>query len=547
LTISPLKDDSGQVVGASKIMRDVTERRAAERQLSASRESLRLTLASIGDAVITTDVEGRITYLNSVAESTTGWNLQDAVGQSLNTVFRILNEQTRMTVEDPTRRALREGVIVGLANHTLLIRKDATERPIDDSAAPIKDEQGRIAGCVLVFRDISGRRAAEKQIQGLMAELRQADRRKDEFLAMLAHELRGPLAPMCNMLEIIRRTAGQDKLVQQAHATMDRQLMQLVRLVDDLLDVSRITHNRLKLHKERVELSAVVAQAVEMCQATAERSKHELTIDLPREPIYLNGDPARLAQVFGNLLNNACKYTEPGGRIWLTGKRQGSDVLVSVKDTGIGIPRHMLPQIFEVFTQGGRTLERSQGGLGIGLALAKRLVEMHDGVIEAFSQGPGLGSEFVVRLPLLVETQPAQLPPPPDQEPQSPKPRRILVVDDNLDSANSLSRLLEMVGNETFTAHDGLKAVEAAEQFRPEVMLLDIGLPTMNGYDACRRIRSQPWGKKILLIALTGWGQEEDRRQSKEAGFDFHLVKPVKLADLEKLMADAPAESQRQS
>jgi len=319
---------------------------------------------------------------------------------------------------------------------------------------------------------------------------------------------------------------------------MERQLAQLVRLVDDLLDVSRITRNKLELRTQNVELASVLHQAVEACRPLSESLKHEVSVTLPPESIYLHGDPVRLAQIFSNLLHNACKFTDPAGRIWLTAKRQGSDVLVSVRDTGIGISNQMLPRIFELFTQVDRKLESSQGGLGIGLTLTKQLVEMHDGTIEASSDGPGLGSEFVVRLPILIEKPEAAQPPTPLAGLQAMPPRRILVVDDNIDSAESLAMLLNLTGHETRQAYDGLAAVEMAEQFRPDLVLLDIGLPKLNGFDVCRRIREQAWGEEMILVALTGWGQEEDRQKSMDVGFDHHLVKPVDYRVLMELLAE---------
>ena len=393
-------------------------------------------------------------------------------------------------------------------------------------------------------RELLARIGAHLQMARIRREaaeaLREADRRKDEFLAMLSHELRGPLAPLGNMLEVVKRAEGNADLLQQAHATMERQLGQLVRLVDDLLDVSRITRNKMELRKERVELAPVVRQATEACRPLAEGMSHEITVALPAEPVYLHADPARLAQVFQNLINNACKYTEPQGRIALTAERQGGDVVVTVKDTGLGIPPDKLASIFDMFTQVDASRERAQGGLGIGLTLVKRLVEMHDGSVEARSEGPGRGSTFVVRLPLLAEMPAAAGHATPAAKKRAAVARRMLVVDDNVDSAESLTMLLEVSGHETHTAHDGLEAVAAAERFRPEVVLLDIGLPSLNGYDAARRIREQPWGKDMVLIALTGWGQEADRRKSKDAGFDQHMVKPVDLDALMRLLAALP-------
>lgn len=378
----------------------------------------------------------------------------------------------------------------------------------------------------------------------LINRLREADRRKDEFLATLAHELRNPLAPIRTGFQILRMAQGDRALAEQARAVMERQMQQLVRLIDDLLDVSRITRNKLELRKERVELERVVQHAVETSKPLIESAGHELTVRLPPEPMFLNADVIRLAQVLSNLLNNAAKYTEPGGKIWLTAERQGSDAVVSVRDTGVGIPSEMLPKVFEMFTQVDRSLERSQGGLGLGLSIVKHLAEMHGGSVEARSDGYGKGSEFQLRLPLAL----LRLAPPPgdacgDSE-QTGRLCKVLVVDDNRGAAEMLEMMLRIMGHDTRTAHDGVQAVEAAATFLPDIVLLDIGLPKLNGYEVARRIREQPWGKSMTLIALTGWGQEDDKRKSMEAGFDHHLVKPVDPTFLEKLLARAcPAPS----
>ncbi|MGH8607985.1 MAG: ATP-binding response regulator, partial [Gammaproteobacteria bacterium] len=315
---------------------------------------------------------------------------------------------------------------------------------------------------------------------------------------------------------------------------------QMVRLVDDLLDVSRISRGKIELRKGRVELASAVNHAVEATKPLCERMNHELTVTLPPQPMYLNADPTRLAQVVGNLLTNACKFTDKGGRISLTVERERGEALLRVRDTGIGIAADQLPRIFKMFTQLDTSLERTQSGLGIGLTLVRELVEMHGGTVEAQSAGIGQGSEFVVRLPILVET-PEPPPEPTVSEPTPTTARRILVVDDNRDSAESLAMLLELTGNQTHTAYDGLEAVEAAATFKPDVVLLDIGLPKMNGFEAARKIREQPWGTKMLLVALTGWGQDEDRQKSREAGFDGHLVKPVDHGALTKLLAELGA------
>jgi PAS domain S-box-containing protein len=744
-------------------------------EFAAERERLRITLQSIGDAVIATDTSGCVTSMNAVAEELTGWRSREAGGRPLSEVFRIVNERSRRAVVNPVERVLAEGRIVGLANHTVLVAKDGTERPIDDSAAPIRDEDGDLVGVVLVFRDltenrrkeallrrseqelndffenanmglhwvgpdgiiqrvnraelellgyehdeyvgrhiaefhadrpaiddilrrlkagetiqdyparlkckdgsirdvlinssvlwengvfvhtrcftldVTERKRAEERLRTLAAvvegsndfigvcnldmdpifvnaaglrmvgldsmeearrtkvieffwpedrplvereavpvlqrdgrwrgevrfrnfktqrpihtiwnvtairneagepvawatvspnldalkeaeqALREADRRKDEFLAMLAHELRNPLAPVRSSIEIMKRTPDDAATVGKARSTIDRQMSHLERLVDDLLDVSRITRDRLELRPVRAELASIIHQAVETCRPLAEERQHQMTIDLPAEPIYLRADPVRLAQVFSNLLSNACKYTDRRGSISLAARLEGDRVTVAVKDSGVGIAADMLGRVFDMFAQGHGAAERVQGGLGIGLTLVRRLVEMHGGQVEAFSDGPNRGSEFVVRLPVLLD--PSELAPAPPVIERSVAPRRVLIVDDNRDAAESLAMLLDIAGHATHVAHDGLAAIEAAEAFRPQVVLLDIGLPKLSGHDAARRIRQQPWGRDMLLVALTGWGQDDDRRKSMETGFDHHLVKPIDLESLNAVLA----------
>ncbi|HTU90823.1 MAG TPA: ATP-binding protein [Gemmataceae bacterium] len=494
------------------------------------RESLRITLASIGDAVITTDAEGRVTSLNAVAAAMTGWTQEEAAGRSLEEVFRIINEFTRKTVDGPVKKVLAQGRNVGFANHTLLVAKDGTERSINDCAAPIRDAEGKIQGVVLIFRDISEQKRLYQQLQ-------EADRRKDEFLAVLAHELRNPLAPIRNALGIMRLASNNPTALDQVRTIMERQLQQMVRLIDDLLDVSRITRGKLHLRKERVELALALRNAVETARPLIEASDHELTVTLPAEPIYVGADEARLAQILSNLLNNAAKFTERGGHIWLTAAREDNAAVLTVKDSGVGIPADHLPHIFEMFSQVDQSLERSQGGLGIGLTLVKRLTEMHGGAVEARSDGHNKGSEFTVRLPLAGEPPAQPQPTPAACESKAASVQcKVLIVDDNEDAAASMSTILHIMGHEARVAHDGPKAVEEAASYRPDVVLLDIGLPKMSGYEVARHIREQPWGKEMKLVALTGWGQEEDKRRAKAAGFDLHMVKPVELAVLEEVL-----------
>ena len=394
---------------------------------------------------------------------------------------------------------------------------------------PVKNDSGPTLGWVGINLDISRLKQAE-------GTLRETDRRKDDFLATLAHELRNPLAPMRNAIQLFRMKGAEDSALESARDVIDRQIQQMTRLIDDLLDVSRVSRNKLELRKERVTLRQVVASAVESSQPLIEEFGHELVVELPDESLVLDADPTRLEQVLLNLLNNAAKYTEKGGRIELKARREGGNIAISVKDNGIGIPRDKLPMLFQMFSQVEDSISRSQGGLGIGLSLVKRLVEMHGGEIEADSEGLGTGSTFLVRLPSNVEA--VETPAVSTVASSSPTSKlSILVVDDNQDAANTLTLLLKMMGNETRTVYDGEAAVQEADEFHPDVVLLDIGLPKMNGYDAARHIRNQSWSTKVVLIAVTGWGQEDDKRQAREAGFDEHFVKPVNPRMLMSILA----------
>ncbi len=751
-------------------------------------EWCRVILASIGDAVITADTEGRVTYLSPVAESLTGWTLAEAASQPLEDVFRIVNEESRKPIEGPTFRSLRDGAIMGLAKHSLLIARDGMERLIDVSASPIRDDKGEVAGALLVFRDVSERRRQEQHLQdaltyadSIIATLREpflvlekglrvhtanrafyqtfhaekeetegrfiydlgngqwniprlrtllegvlsnshpihdcdvehdfpaigkkimllnacrfesvdsqpdlillaiediterrhaevavqtsevryrrlfqtakdgilildadtlkiidanpfmsellgyshdefmdkelweiglfgdkgasqaayeelqangyirydhlpletkdgkraevefvsnvyqvdhrkiaqcnirdisersrlerktieqaealADlhRRKDEFLAMLSHELRNPLAPLLNAVHLLRLRNNEDRLQQQAHGIIERQVTQLTRLVDDLLEVSRITTGRVQLRLDRIVVSGIVERAMETARPLLEQRKHEVTVSVPPHPIWLYADAARMEQVLVNLLTNAAKYTDSGGRVWLTVEQQVDECVLRVRDTGVGIAPEFLPRIFDLFTQAERSLARSQGGLGIGLALVQRLVEMHRGKVEAYS-ALGQGSEFVVRLPVVLT--PAPLPSTQKETIESTGPSlRVLVVDDNEDAAASSAMLVQAAGHDVRTAHDGLAALQAALDYRPNVVLLDIGLPGLNGYEVAKRIRQQPALTGVVLVALTGYGQESDRQRALEAGFDDHLVKPTEFGKVKQILA----------
>ena len=625
-------------------------------------EWLRVTLSSIGDAVITTDTNGCITFMNPAAQAVTGWKLEEASGLPLDAVFKIVNEETRTTAENPANRALREGLVVGLANHTLLIAKDGAERPIDDSAAPIRSSKGEVAGVVLVFRDVTERRKAERalfeseerfrllvegtrdyaifmldqqgniaswntgaeRIKGYKAEeiigkhfscfypkeavdrgwpekelkmaaadgrfedvgwrirkdgsqfwadvvitalrdnasnlrgfskitrditerqqleraklqsemMADLNRRKDEFLAMLSHELRNPLSPILNAVGLLRLLKQQDPIQQQARAIIERQVEQLTHLVDELLEVSRITTGRIRLKQEHVDIRGIVQCAIETVRLLVTQRKHELSVTLPPEPIWLFADSTRMEQVVVNLLTNAAKYTDDGGHIWLTVQQEGEEAVLRVRDTGVGIAPDLLPQIFDLFTQAERSLDRAHGGLGVGLTVVQRVAELHGGRVEAYSAGLGEGSEFIVRLPVIL--------PPLLQSPTLTKPDggnaqrlRVLVVDDNVDSADSTALLLRAIGHEARVVYSGSKAVDTAMEFQPNVVLLDIGLPEMDGYETMRRIRANQEFRRLPIIALTAKAMKGDREKCLEAGASDYVAKPVNTEQLLSLV-----------
>ena len=513
------------------VARNQAARQRAADVLHAERERFRTTLTSIGDAVVVTDAQGRITLLNPVAQALTGWGAE-ALGHPLDTVFRIVNETTREPMENPASKVLRLGTIVGLANHTVLIAKDDSELSIDDSGAPIRDTRGRIVGVVLVFRDITDRRGSERALEV-------ADRRKDEFLAMLAHELRNPLAPIRNAAHTLAMLGTGDDRLRWVSGVIERQVGLMTRLVDDLLDVSRITSGKITLQRTTVSVGEVLAQAVEAARPPAESRGQTLNVDVPEDAGWVDGDPARLTQAVGNLLDNAIKYTDDGGGIWLRARNEGDEVVIVVEDSGVGIDPEVLPHVFDLFIQADRSLERKQGGLGLGLTLVRRLVEMHGGRVEAASAGPGLGSAFTIRLPRRAhETPDAVAAAGPEEASQSSGPaRRILVVDDHQDSTDSLALFLRLRGHEVRTANDGPSALDEIERYHPDVVFLDLGLPGMSGYDVARRVRMMSDPGSLRLVAVTGYGTDADRQKTRDAGFDVHLAKPVDPRAVDALLA----------
>jgi signal transduction histidine kinase/ActR/RegA family two-component response regulator len=377
-------------------------------------------------------------------------------------------------------------------------------------------------------------RVAERTaaLEGTTSALQEADRRKDEFLAMLAHELRNPLAPIRTAIQLLRLRELSEVQSVRAREVIERQVEQLVCLIDDLLDISRITRDVITLQRQPVLVGAIIARAVETARPAIDACRHELTLDLPEELLTVDGDKARLVQIIGNILHNAAKFTEPGGRISLGVRREGSSVAISVTDTGVGIPIDQVPKIFELFTQVHAKSGNYSGGLGIGLALVRRLVEMHGGTVAARSEGPGRGTEMTVRLPLLATQAALALREAPQSAAVMVDRRRILVADDNTDAVESLALLLHLAGHDVRVAHDGVETLAVGNQFEPEIVLLDLGMPKMDGYETARRLRQESWGQHAMLVALTGWGQQRDRERTAEAGFDVHLVKPISDVEL---------------
>jgi PAS domain S-box-containing protein len=502
------------------------ERSRAEDALRRSESRYHDLVEGAHDVIYSHDLAGNLRTWNGAGERLLGYTAEEV--RRMN-IAQLVGPEQLEKARQMTARKLAEG---GRTVYELeVFAKDG--RPVVlEISSHLELDEGKPVGVQGIARDVTERKRAEEALQ-------EADRRKDEFLATLAHELRNPLAAIRNALYILQMPGTDSAIVDEAHGVLGRQVQHLARLVDDLLDVSRIRRDKIELHKERVELAAVVARAVEMANAVIQAQRHNLTIALPPEPIWLEGDLIRLAQVVSNLLHNAAKYTEPGGQIGLSAAREGAEIVLRVRDTGVGIEPELLRRIFDPFVQAERSLTRAQGGLGVGLTLVQRLVALHGGSVEAHSAGLGRGSEFVVRLPAVAQArqgdEAARGAGAAPAGPPVPR-RRILVVDDNRDAAASLAVLLRLEGHEAEVAHDGTAALEAVRRQRPDVAFLDLAMPGMDGYELCRRLRADPALTPALLVALTGWGQEADRRRSEEAGFDRHLVKPVEPQSLRRLL-----------
>lgn len=536
----PLRDVAGEVYGVLVTIVDVTARGstspAAVSNSDTAERKLRLyetILANTPDLVYVFDLNHRFTYANAALLEMWGKTWDDAIGKGC---LELGYESWHASMHDrEIDRVVRTKQEV---RGEVPFNGTAGVRYYDYIFVPVIGDGGEVEAVAGTARDSTGRKQLERELQRRADDLSESDRKKDEFIAMLAHELRNPLAPIRNGLQVMEMAAGEQAVIDQARAMMQRQLAHMVRLVDDLLDVSRITRNKLNLQKSTITIDEVIDSAIETTKPALEAAGHTLSLTLPPQPYSLHADFTRLAQVFSNLLSNSIKYTKPGGHIAVQARAVGEILEVEISDNGIGIPPHKLTTVFELFSQVSSDARDGDGGLGIGLALVQALVAMHGGTVEADSNWPANGAKFTVKLPYLAQSQEqTAYPEEPEQKQTEQQARRVLVVDDNHDACRSMSQLFDLLGHEVRSAFDGLEALRLAEEFKPEVIFMDLGMPNLNGFEATRQIRSQPWGKEMLIIAVTGWGQDCDRTNSKNAGFDGHLVKPVNLEAVQEQLA----------
>jgi PAS domain S-box-containing protein len=525
-----------QIVGAAL---DITERRHIEERLRESERRLAAVLNNTTSAIFLMDERQHCVYMNAAAETLTGYSLAETAGRPLHDVVHHTHPDGRPypLAECPIDQAF--PTQNQMQGEETFVHRDGSFYPVAFTASPVRDDQGRPIGTVIEVRGIRAEKAAAEALRCSEEALREADRRKDHFLAILSHELRNPLAPIRTAAHLLSRPALAERDAAAAREIIQRQVRQMGLLLDDLLDVARITQGKLTLQPQWVPLASVIESAVEAGRPLLEKKRHRLTVTLPEGGVELHADALRLGQVFANLLTNAAKYTDPGGHVELVATVHGETLEVCVSDDGIGIPAEARDVLFRMFGQYAESGDRSEGGLGIGLAIVKGLVELHGGRVAVASEGAGRGSTFRVYLPL--SGRPAH-PAPPEQASTGPNPSlRILVVDDNRDAADSLGMLLAVSGHETRIAYDGASALALAEDYRPEIVLLDLGMPGMDGYEVARRLRARPWGHELLLVALTGWGQEDDRRRTRQAGFDHHFTKPVDPDELDRVLGEGHA------
>ena len=507
------------------LRQDIVVRTKLEDELRRSEEKFRLLVGGIRDyAVFMLDPEGRIATWNEGAEAIKGYKAEEIIGEHFSRFY----PQEAIDARFPQMELEVAARVGRFEDEGWRLRKDGSAFWANVIITALFDSNGKLRGFAKVTRDMTERRR--------VVALEESERKMNEFLAMLGHELRNPLAPIRNALDLMRIQANGDSRLEWARSVIDRQLTQLTRLVDDLLDVGRISSGKIALRKEPIEINAAVQRAVEASRPLADASRHTLEVRLSPEPLSVDGDLIRLAQVVLNLLTNAIKYTPAGGRIEVDVAREGAFAVVRVKDTGIGMTPELIPKVFDLFVQGERSLDRSEGGLGIGLTLVKRLVSLHGGTVSAHSDGPGRGSEFAISLPALAQSAEPKKVESVASGAAAHRRSRVLVVDDNRDSADTLAALLEAWGHDVRTLYDGPSAIAAVAEFKPNVVLLDIGLPKMNGYEVAAQLRQLANRRPLILVAFTGYGQDEDRRRVREAGFDYHLVKPLEPAELEKIL-----------
>ena len=506
------------------LRQDIVVRTKLEDELRRSEEKFRLLVGGIRDyAVFMLDPEGRIATWNEGAESIKGYKAEEIIGQHFSRFY----PQEAVDAKFPQMELEVAARVGRFEDEGWRLRKDGTAFWANVIITALYDSTGKLRGFAKVTRDMTERRR--------VVALEQSERKMNEFLAMLGHELRNPLAPIRNALDLMRIQSNGDSRLEWARSVIDRQLTQLTRLVDDLLDIGRISSGKIALHLEAIEINAVIQRAVEASRPLADASKHTLEVRFSPEPVVVEGDLTRLSQAVMNLLTNAIKYTPSGGRIEVDAGREGALAVIRVRDSGIGMTAELIPRVFDLFVQGERSLDRSEGGLGIGLTLVKRLVSLHGGNVSVHSEGPGQGSEFAISLPALAQSPAPKYTQPAASSAPAHRRSRVLVVDDNRDSADTLAALLEAWGHDVRALYDGPSAIAAAAEFKPRVVLLDIGLPKMNGYEVAARLRKSA-SDPLILVAFTGYGQDEDRKRVREAGFDHHLVKPLEPTELEKIL-----------
>jgi PAS domain S-box-containing protein len=566
----PERDAAGEVVGWLSALTDLTEWRRGEEhlreaynerteELTEATEFLQALLESIEDGIVACNSVGELTLFNAATERFHGLPMDSIPADrwaKRYDLYRADGVTPLRTEEIPLYRALHGERVQNV--EMMIVPRDGPARTVLASGQPFHDADGNLLGAVASMHDITARKQAEdalrtahqeleRRVRERTAELadanealREADRLKDEFLAMLAHELRNPLAPIRNALHIMNEAGADREMLTKVRVMAERQVAHMARLLEDLLDMARIRQGRIELRREVIDVAEVVNRTADAVRPFAEERRHELAVSHPPRPLRVSADPTRLEQILTNLLNNACKYTDPGGHIRISAEAADGEVVVHVRDDGIGISPEMIGRVFDMFVQVERRLDRSQGGVGIGLTLVKKLVELHGGAIDARSSGVGQGTEFTVRLPALPDTAP--LPTRRKAESwhtMSLPDRRVLIVDDNEDAADSLAMLLKLAGQKVHAAYDGPSALKAADEFRPDLAFIDIGMPGMDGHEVARRLRQKFSAHQLVLVALTGWGQDDDRRRSQEAGFDHHLVKPIQPNILKHLLSDA--------